>query len=79
MNAPERIYNWEETQLSVARFYGGINYNGHRYEIAYCEPGQPLVRWDVAEREEEALFADQTDEPPARDTMTMDMFGGSDE
>ena len=49
--APERIHNWQDSQLSVARFYGGINFNGCHYRIAVCEPGQPLVRKDVLERE----------------------------
>lgn len=25
---PERIYNWSDSQLSIARHYGGISYNG---------------------------------------------------
>ena len=44
---PERIYNWLHTQLSIARFYGGISYNGVDYVIAMDEEGQPLVRRDV--------------------------------
>lgn len=49
--APERIYNWLHTQLSIARFYGGCNYNGASYAIAFNEEGQPLVRTDVIKRE----------------------------
>lgn len=48
---PERIYNWLNTQMSVARHYGGMRYNGHDYDIAYTEEGQPLVRRDVGLRE----------------------------
>jgi len=48
---PERIYNWLDTQLSIARHYGGIDYQGHRYVIALNEPDMPLVRADVLERE----------------------------
>ena len=44
---PERIYNWLNTQLSIARHYGGCKYNGADYVIAYDEEGQPLVRKDV--------------------------------
>lgn len=44
---PERIHNWLNTQLSIARFAGGMTYNGHHYTIAYDEPGQPLVRGDI--------------------------------
>lgn len=49
--APERIHGWLNTQLSIARFYGGCNYNGKSYFIAYKEEGQPLVREDVLKRE----------------------------
>lgn len=49
--APERIHNWLGTQLSLARFSGGITYNGHSYLVAYDEEGQPLVRRDVIQRE----------------------------
>lgn len=49
--APERIYRWLDTQLSVARYYGGCTYQGRRYSIAFNEPDQPLVRADVLARE----------------------------
>lgn len=46
-DAPERIYHWMNSQLSIARFYGGIQYQGHHYVIVPTEEGQPLVRADV--------------------------------
>lgn len=49
--APERIYHWLDSQLSIARFYGGIHFRGARYVIAFNEPGRPLVRKDVLARE----------------------------
>ena len=49
--APERIYNWLDSQLSVARHYGGCKYQGRDYQIAFDEPGQPLVRIDVLAKE----------------------------
>ena len=52
--APERIYNWINTQLSIARFYGGCDYNGASYAIAWNEEGQPLVRTDVLAKEKKA-------------------------
>ena len=52
--APERIYNWLNTQLSIARFYGGCTYNGASYAIAWNEEGQPLVRTDVLAKEKKA-------------------------
>ena len=50
-NAPERIYNWQHNQMSIARHYGGLTYQGHTYTIAPHEKGQPLVRADVIKRE----------------------------
>jgi hypothetical protein len=48
--APDRIYNWLGTQMSVARYWGGITYMGHSYYVAPNEDGAPLVRADVLER-----------------------------
>lgn len=48
---PERIYGWRDSQLSVARHYGGCKFNGADYVISYDEDGQPLVRADVIKRE----------------------------
>ena len=52
--APERIYNWLNTQLSIARFYGGCTYNGASYAIAWNEEEQLLVRTDVLAKEQKA-------------------------
>jgi hypothetical protein len=46
-NNPERIYDWLNSQLSIARFAGSININGSVYVVAMHEEGQPLVRQDV--------------------------------
>jgi hypothetical protein len=54
---PERIYNWIDSQLSLARYWGGLNFQGHHYSIAYNEPGQPLVRHDVLAQEAKAAKA----------------------
>jgi hypothetical protein len=51
---PERIHGWLNSQLSIARFYGAIDLQGHRYVIAENEPGQPLVRMDVLQAEAKA-------------------------
>ena len=51
MTPPDRIHGWQHSQLSIARFYGGISYQGHRYVIAMREKGAPLVRADVLARE----------------------------
>ena len=44
---PEKIYGWLNTQLSIARYYGGCTYNGHSYLIDMQDPDKPLVRQDV--------------------------------
>lgn len=49
--APERIYHWQQSQMSIARYYGGLTYQGHHYTIAANEEGTPLVRDDVLARE----------------------------
>jgi len=50
MNAPEKIYGWMDSQLSIARFYGGIDFNGYRYVIDMADPDHPLVRQDVVKK-----------------------------
>ena len=42
MTEPHRIYGWLNSQLSIARFYGGIELNGKSYAIRYDLEGQPL-------------------------------------
>ena len=51
---PERIYNWLDGQLSIARFAGSITINGVTYIVATHEEGQPLVRQDVLVAEAKA-------------------------
>ena len=51
---PPRIYNWLDSQLSIARFAGSITINGVTYIVAMHEEGQPLVRQDVLAAEAEA-------------------------
>jgi hypothetical protein len=45
MNRPERFYNVSQTQLSIARHYGGIKYNGADYH--YDAESDTLTRMDV--------------------------------
>lgn len=42
MNEPHRIYGWLNSQLSIARHYGGCTFNGKSYAIRYDLEGQPL-------------------------------------
>ena len=44
-NTPFAIYGVMNTQLSIARFYGGIRYNGDGY--TYMPDGDELIRDDV--------------------------------
>jgi hypothetical protein len=53
-SAPDRIWGWQDSQLSIARHYGGCDYNGQRYVIDEATEGQPLVRLDVIARENKA-------------------------
>ena len=53
-SAPDRIWGWRDSQLSIARHYGGCDYNGQRYVIDEATEGQPLVRLDVITRENKA-------------------------
>jgi len=45
MDRTERIYNVSQTQLSVARFYGGFKFNGADYH--YDAESDTLTRMDV--------------------------------
>ena len=53
-NYPPRIYNWLDSQLSIARFAGSITINGATYIVATHEEGPPLVRQDVLAAEAKA-------------------------
>ena len=45
----ECAFRVDGTQFSTARHFGGFNYNGYRYLIAYLETGELLaVRSDFA-------------------------------
>jgi hypothetical protein len=57
MSPPARIYGWLNSQLSVARHYGGMKYQGQCYVIEYSATGQPLVRIDVLAAEVKATAA----------------------
>jgi hypothetical protein len=52
--APEKIHNWLNTQLSIARHYGGLYFMGYQYYIDYIDPEHPLVRSDIFSAEAKA-------------------------
>ena len=45
MKSPEEIHNVRNSQLSIARVYGGITYNGHHYH--YDASRDALIRQDI--------------------------------
>lgn len=49
MEAPEKIYHVSQTQLSIARYYGGCSFNGHSY--TYNPVDDTLTRNDVLKGE----------------------------
>lgn len=49
MEAPEKIYHVSQTQLSIARYYGGCSFNGHGY--TYNPVDDTLTRNDVLKGE----------------------------
>jgi hypothetical protein len=58
MNAPERIHNVSHSQFSIARYYGGIKFNGYTY--IYNADDDTLTRKDIAkaaEKERKAIAA----------------------
>ena len=48
-DTPERFYNVSGTQLSIARYYGGIKFNGVYY--IYDPETDTLTREDTPKRE----------------------------
>lgn len=69
---PERIFGWMDSQLSIARHYGGMKYMGHSYLIDYADPDRPLVRQDVLEAEKKAAKEPKKAKEQKRQT---DIFG----
>lgn len=74
MKAPEKIYGWLDSQLSVARFYGGITFQGHSYVIDMEDPDHPLVRRDVLKAEKKKKPAIQSAKQNPNDDKTLELF-----
>jgi hypothetical protein len=72
--APEKIHGWLDTQLSIARFYGGCTYSGHRYVIDHADPDKPLVRADVLKAEQAAKAEKDAKPVDARQDTTGSLF-----
>lgn len=47
---PEKIYHVSQTQLSIARFYGGCTYNGDTY--LYNPEDDTLTRSDLLKKKD---------------------------
>jgi hypothetical protein len=62
--APEKIYGRLDTQMSIARHYGGLKCLNHSYVIDYNDPYQPLVRQDIFQAEKKAKKAPKAEQKP---------------
>jgi len=62
--APEKIFGWLDTQLSIARHYGGMKFRGASYVIDFNDPDQPLVRQDIFQAEKKARKAPKVEQKP---------------
>jgi hypothetical protein len=67
--APEKIFGWLDTQLSIARHYGGMKFRGASYVIDFNDPDQPLVRQDILEAEKKAKKAPKEKQKPNIDDL----------
>lgn len=77
-----KLYGWRDSQLSVARHYGGCKYNGASYTIDVNDPDQPLVRDDILKSELKFKKADVKAKKLVNDQankemkkLMFDMFG----
>lgn len=52
MKFPARLYNWQGTHLSIARF-GGVILEGVRYTVDITDPKMPLIRDGTPTHEQE--------------------------
>jgi hypothetical protein len=72
MTTPHRIYGWLDSQLSIARHYGGCELNGKKYVIRYDLEGQPLEEVEM----KKAVKKKRTSpEPTATDDLLRDILG----
>lgn len=62
-NTPFGMTNVSMTQLSIARFYGGINYNGEHY--IYLPETDELIRKDVFKWKQDQDKKTRRREPPS--------------
>jgi hypothetical protein len=73
MTTPHRIYGWLDSQLSIARHYGGCELNGKRYVIRYDLEGQPLE--EVESKKGKVVKKRTSPEPTATDDLLRDILG----
>jgi len=67
--APEKIFGWLDTQLSIARHYGGMKFRGASYVIDFNDPDQPLVRQDIFQAEKKAKKAPKVEQKSVMDDL----------
>lgn len=73
MTTPHRIYGWPDSQLSIARHYGGCEINGKRYVIRYDLEGQPLE--EVESKKGKSVTKRTSPAPTATDDLLRDILG----
>ena len=73
MNAPHRIYGWLDSQLSIARHYGGCSVNGKSYVIRYDLEGQPLE--EVESKKGKSVTKRTSPAPTATGDLLRDILG----
>ena len=73
MTTPHRIYGWLDSQLSIARHYGGCELNGKRYVIRYDLEGQPLE--EVESKKGKSATKRTSPEQAATDDLLRDILG----
>jgi hypothetical protein len=72
MSAPEKIYHVSQTQLSIARHYGGCTFNGHSY--TYNPADDSLTRDDVLKTEAKAKAVETAGETKRNEKLQSRMF-----
>lgn len=68
MTHPERYYHVSQTQMSIARHFGGMTVNGRKY--VYDPTTDTLVRDDIVKREAKAKRKAKKDPEGNGDTVT---------
>ena len=72
---PDRIFGWQDSQLSIARHYGGCTFRGVDYMIDEATEGNPLVKIDVLKQEKKARYQAERLAQSEDGAKQQDIFG----